>query len=63
MNRRSILGIAAMTVFALALVPGSTLGQQKSLKDQLVGTWILVSTQTTSPSGVRYLMVQTPEAS
>ena len=54
MNRRSILGIAAMTVFALALVPGSTLGQQKSLKDQLVGTWILVSTQTTSPSGVRY---------
>ena len=54
MNRRSILGLAAMTVFALALVPGSTLGQQKSLKDQLVGTWILVSTQTTSPSGVRY---------
>jgi hypothetical protein len=54
MNRRGILGISAMTVFGLALIPGSTVGQQKSLKDQLVGTWILVSTQTMSQSGVRY---------
>ena len=54
MNRRGILGISAMAVFGLALVPGSAVGQQKSLKDQLIGTWILVSTQTTTPSGVRY---------
>src|SRR6516162_11095115 len=54
MSRRSILGISAMTVFGLALVLGSAVGQQKSLKDQLVGTWILVSTQTMNQSGMRY---------
>jgi hypothetical protein len=51
MNRRSILSITAMTVLGLALVPGSAVSQQKSLKDQLVGTWILVSTQTWAASG------------
>ena len=54
MNRRSILGICAIAVLALALVPGSAVGQQKLLKEQIIGTWILVSTQTTTPSGVRY---------
>jgi Lipocalin-like domain len=54
MNRRGILDTSAMTVFGLALIPGSAVGQPKPLKDQLVGTWILVSTQTTTPSGVRY---------
>ena len=54
MNRRCILGISAMTVFGLALVPGSAVGQEKSLKDQLVGTWILVSTETMTQSGKRY---------
>ena len=54
MSRRSILGISAMTVFGLALVLGNAVGQQKSLKDQLVGTWILVSTQTMNQSGMRY---------
>jgi hypothetical protein len=43
MNRRSILSISAMTVLGLALVPSSAVSQQKSLKEQLVGTWILVS--------------------
>ena len=46
MNRRSILSISAMTVFGLALVAGSAVGQEKSLRDQLVGSWILVSTET-----------------
>jgi Lipocalin-like domain len=54
MNWRSVLGISAMTVFGLALVPGSVVGQQKSLKEQLVGTWFLVSTQTMTQSGLRY---------
>ena len=54
MNRRCILSISAMTVFGLASVPGSAVGQEKSLKDQLVGSWILVSTETTSQSGKRY---------
>jgi hypothetical protein len=43
MNRRSILSISAMTVLALAVLPGSAVAQQKTLKDQLVGTWTLVS--------------------
>jgi len=54
MNRRRILSISAMTVFGLALVPGSAVGQEKSLKDQLVGSWILVSTETMTQSGKRY---------
>ena len=51
MNRLGILSIPAMAVLGFALVPGSAFGQQKALKDQLVGTWTLVSTQTTAPSG------------
>ena len=54
MNRRCILSISAMTVFGLASVPGSAVGQENSLNDQLVGSWILVSSETTSQSGKRY---------
>ena len=43
MNRRNILTISATTVLALALVPSSAVSQQKSLKEQLVGTWTAVS--------------------
>lgn len=51
MNRRSILSISAMTALGLALLPGSALAQQKSLKEQLVGTWTLVSLDTVLPDG------------
>jgi len=54
MNRRCIFSISAMTVFGLALVAGSAVGQEKSLKEQIVGTWILVSTETMTQSGKRY---------
>jgi len=43
MNRRSVLDISAMIVLGLAFLSGSAAGQQKSLKDQLVGTWLFVS--------------------
>jgi hypothetical protein len=43
MCRRSYLSINAMAVLGLALLPGSAVGQQKSLTEQLVGTWTLVS--------------------
>ena len=43
MNRRSILGIAGMTALGLSVLSGSVVAQQKSLKDQLIGTWKLVS--------------------
>ena len=54
MKRRSILAIAVMMLLGLALFPNNSASQQKSLKDQLVGTWILVSTQTMNQSGMRY---------
>jgi Lipocalin-like domain len=43
MKRRSILSLSAITALGLALLPGSAVSQQKSLKDQLVGTWAFVS--------------------
>jgi len=53
MNRRSILSIFAMTALGLALLPGSAVSQQKSLKDQLVGTWALVSNDNVAPDGTK----------
>lgn len=43
MNRRSAISLSAMTALGLALLSGSTFAQQKSLREQLVGTWTLVS--------------------
>jgi hypothetical protein len=43
MNPRSIFGLAVIAACAFAVLPGIALGQQKSLKEQLVGTWTLVS--------------------
>ena len=43
MNRLSILGLSAMLAAGLASSPGSAVAQQKSLKEQLVGAWLLVS--------------------
>jgi hypothetical protein len=51
MNRRNILGLSTVAAFGLALLPSGGVAQQKTLKDQLVGTWTLVSTTTTRPDG------------
>jgi len=51
MHRQGILSITAMMVSALALSASSAVGQQKSLKDQLAGSWILVSQESTRPDG------------
>ena len=46
------LGIMfAISAFAFALMPGSAVSQQKSLKDQLIGTWTLVSWEQTRKDG------------
>jgi hypothetical protein len=52
MKRRSILSISAMTVLGLALLPSSIVAQQGTLKQQLVGTWTLVSCDVSGPSCV-----------
>jgi hypothetical protein len=51
MNRRHLLSISAATVLGLALLPSSAVSQQKSLKDQLVGTWTLATWEQTRPDG------------
>jgi Lipocalin-like domain len=43
MNRRNILSTSAIVAFALALLTGGAVGQQKSVKEQIVGVWTLVS--------------------
>jgi GH15 family glucan-1,4-alpha-glucosidase len=53
MNRRSILRISAMTVLGLAVLPGSAVSQQRSLKDQLVGSWSFASVVNTRTDGTK----------
>jgi len=43
MNRRSILNLSAITALGLVVSLNSATAQQKSLKEQLVGTWAFVS--------------------
>ncbi len=49
MNRRSILTAGAAA--GLGLLPGAVMAQQKSVKDQLVGAWSLVSWEQTRADG------------
>jgi hypothetical protein len=50
MNRRSTLRLS-VAALGLALLSGSAVGQQKTLKEQLVGAWTLVSSDATPPNG------------
>ena len=43
MNRRFVLGLCAIALISTPVLPNSGVAQGKSLKDQLVGTWIYVS--------------------
>jgi hypothetical protein len=51
MNRRSVLSVSAIAVLGLALLPASAFSQQKSLKEQIVGTWTYASTKYKFPDG------------
>jgi hypothetical protein len=51
MNRRNILSLSVSTVLGFALLPSHVVAQQKTLKEQLVGTWILVSAINTTKDG------------
>jgi hypothetical protein len=53
MNRRVIISLSAIAAFGFALLPGNALSQQKSLKEQLVGTWTLVSFDGIGADGAR----------
>ena len=49
MNRYHILSLSLITALGLALLPSSTVAQQKSLKEQIVGSWTYVSADTVAP--------------
>src|SRR5260370_30048919 len=53
MYRRSILIISAITVLGFALAPSSAVSQQKSLKEQIVGSWTYASADTVRTDGSR----------
>jgi len=55
MNVRSLLSIAAVAALGLTLVPSVLVAQQKPLKDQIVGTWTLVSWVQTLKDGSKNL--------
>jgi hypothetical protein len=43
MNRRNAFSLAMISALGLALLPATSGAQQKSLKEQMVGTWMLAS--------------------
>jgi hypothetical protein len=53
MNRRNIFTLSATAVLGLAVLPNQIAAQQGTLKQQLVGTWMLVSAETTAPNGTK----------
>jgi hypothetical protein len=52
MNRRNTL-IMALLCLTVALPAGDAAGQQKTLKDQLVGAWLYVSSEFVAPNGAK----------
>ncbi|MBI4274610.1 MAG: lipocalin-like domain-containing protein [Rhizobiales bacterium] len=56
MNRLRTLTLTTMALLFLgvALPSGDAVGQQKTLKEQLVGTWTFVSAVNTRPDGTKF---------
>ena len=51
MNRRATLAMTTVLCLAVGLSASDALAQQKSVKEQLVGTWTLVSSDQVRPDG------------
>ena len=51
MVRRHIIGMSVTTMLGLAWLPSSAVSQQKSMKEQLLGAWSLVSFELVRPDG------------
>jgi hypothetical protein len=54
MNRRYIISLSAITALGLAMVSSNAMAQQKSLKEQLVGTWLVATAYNIRPDGSRF---------
>ena len=50
MNRH-LLSVCTIAALGLAVLPGASVAQQKSMKDQLVGTWMLLVTDYVKADG------------
>lgn len=57
MNRRDILGLILLTAFEPALAASQAAAQQKSIREQLVGTWTLVSWELVGGDGSKFAPV------
>src|SRR5215468_1646237 len=53
MNRRSIFTLATAAALGQALLPSNLNAQQGTLKEQLVGTWTIVSWEDIAPNGTK----------
>jgi hypothetical protein len=53
MDRRSIFRLSAIAALGLVMLPSGAVSQQKTLKEQLVGTWTLVSIIATDKAGAK----------
>jgi|HubBroStandDraft_6_1064221.scaffolds.fasta_scaffold220693_2 hypothetical protein len=53
MTSRTIF-IIATTMLGLALLPANAVAQQRTLKEQITGTWTFVSSTNTRPDGSKY---------
>jgi len=53
MNRRSIFILGTMVALGLALLPSALNAQKSSLKEQLIGTWTIVSWEDIAPNGTK----------
>jgi len=53
MKKSCLLGLFAIAFVAIPVLPNNGLAQGKSLKDQLVGAWTLVSANQISKEGVK----------
>jgi hypothetical protein len=53
MNRRTALAVTTMALSGAALSASAAGAQQRSLKDQLVGIWTVLTAETTGPNGVK----------
>jgi hypothetical protein len=53
MNRRKIFSLSLITALGLALLPATSSAQQKSLKEQVVGNWMMVSATNTAENGTK----------
>ena len=53
MHRPIIFKLGAIAIMGLAWLPGSAISQQKSLKDQLIGSWSIVSNDNIAADGTK----------